>query len=393
MLLVLLVLTLFPGDDAASQSSNLDTGRQAYAHRQYTEAASAFKTAAETARSANDDALLVEATRLLATVLRETGDAAGAGQLLEQTAAEFTKAGKNRTAPLAIVWEEIAAGNRAMGKSQAAFNAIEEAIAIRQAGTEQRRPELARDLGIAAMLRKQAGQTDEAIELLKRSIAEWDVGFPGDPQCLPALEALAAIYRDGTKYEDAEPLLLRALRLREAVSGPDDAETISVIDSLAYVEFGLRKMPEAEKAFQRLLDLWEKNAGPDHPMVALTYDKMAEFYAFGQRYEEAQKAALHALAMRTATHIASLHQTGRIYLMQAKLDQAADLYKKTIEIGELAGAPDEVLDPPLRVYAKILREQKHDAEAQAVEQRVTKSAIERGDKEGRKEPPGRPSAK
>jgi len=392
MLLVLMVLMLSSAEDSP-QSSDLDNGRKAYAQRQYTEATTAFKTAAEAARAASDDAALVEATRLLAAVKRETGDTVGAAQLLEQTAAEFTKEGKNRRATLAILWEEIAATNRAMGKSQSALSAIEEAIAIRQAGTEQRRPELARDFGIAAMLRKQAGQTEEAIELLKRSVAEWDLGFPGDPQCLPAIEDLAAIYRDHAEYEDAERLLLRALRLREAASGPDDAEAISVVDSLAYVEFGLRKMPEAEKAFQRLLELWQKNAGPDHPMIALTYDKMAEFYAFGQRYEEAEKAALQALAMRTAAHTASLHQTGRLYLMQAKLDQAADVYKKTIEISDLAGAPDEVLDPPLRVYAKILREQKHDAEAQAVEKRVKESVSRRGEKEGRKDPPGRLPAK
>jgi tetratricopeptide (TPR) repeat protein len=393
MVLVLLLLTLSAAGNSAPQSSDLDKGRQAYAHRQYPEAAAAFKIAAETARAENDQAALVEATRLLAAVQRETGDVAGAVQLLEQAAAEFAKEGKIRTPPLAILWEEIAAGNRTMGKSQPALSAIEEAIAIREAGAEQRRPELARDLGTAAMLRKQAGQTEEAIELLKRSVAEWDLGFPGDPQCLPALEALAAIYRDRAQYEDAEPLLLRALRLREAVGGPDDAEAISVVDSLAYVEFGMRKMPQAEKAFQRLLALWKANAGPDHPMIALTYDKLAEFYAFQQRYEEAEKAALQALAMRTAAHISNLHQTGRLYLMQAKLDQAADLYKKTIEIGDLAGAPEDALDPPLRVYAKILQKQKHDAEAQAVEKRVKESVIRRGEKEGRKDPPGQPPAK
>jgi tetratricopeptide (TPR) repeat protein len=393
MIPVLLLLALSAADDPVPQSSDLDKGRQAYARRQYADAEAAFKVATESVRAANDDAALVEATRLLAAVRRETGDAAGAAQLLEQTAGEFTKEGKNRIAPLAALWEEIAAANRAAGKSQSALSAIEEAIAIREAGTEQRRPELARDLGIAAMLRKQAGQTDEAIDLLKRSVVEWDLGFPGDPQCLPSVEALAAIYRDRAQYEDAEPLLLRALRLRETASGPGDAEVISVVDSLAYVEFGLRKMPEAGKAFERLLELWKKNAGPDHPMIALTYDKLAEFYAFQQRYEEAESAALQALAMRTAAHIASLHQTGRIYLMQAKLEQAADLYKKTIEIADLASAPEEALDPTLRVYAKILREQKNDAEAQAVEKRVKESVIRRGEKEGRKDPPGQPLAK
>ena len=63
---------------------------------------------------------------------------------------------------------------------------------------------------------------------------------PGDPQCLPAIEALAGIYRDRSQYADAEPRLERAVRMREASDGLDTAELIPSVDSLAYVEFGLQ---------------------------------------------------------------------------------------------------------------------------------------------------------
>lgn len=92
-----------------------------------------------------------------------------------------------------------------------------------------------------------------------------------------------------------------------------------MVDSLAYVEFGLKKMDDAEALCRRLLALWERNAVPGHPMVTLTLDKMAEFYAFQQRYADAETYARRATTLRARTHVASLNQNGRILLMQAKL--------------------------------------------------------------------------
>jgi len=101
-------------------------------------------------------------------------------------------------------------------------------------------------------------------------------------------------------------------------------------------------------------------------MVALTLDKMAEFYAAQQRYTEAETVATAALELRTKTYIASLNQTGRVLLMEAKMDDAVDLYHRTAQFGELAKAPDDAMDAPLRIYATILREMKRDDEAAAV---------------------------
>jgi len=146
-------------------------------------------------------------------------------------------------------------------------------------------------------------------------------------------------------------------------------------------------MPEAETLYKRMLDLWRKSAGPDHPMVALTLDKMAEFYAFQQRYAEAEQCASAALEMRMKTHIASLNQTGRILIMQSKIADAEDLYHRTIQIGDLAHAPDEAMDPPLRVYATILRAENRPQEAAAIEKRVKDALLRKADREGRREPP------
>ena len=369
-LLSLMLLSPAMADDPPGGRADLDKGRQAYVQQQYTEALARFDAAEQAARKDGDAALLVECLRLRAAVQRDSSDAAHAEQSLQQAAVESAKAYGDSSPELATVLEEIATGDRAQGRAEPALAAIEKAIKIREAQTGAARAGLARDLTLAAVLHQQAGQEEPAMDLLKRAIQEWSLAQPGDPQC-----------------EDAEPLLQRAVRMREAADGPDTSELIPSVDSLAYVEFGLKKYPEAEGIYKRLLGLWQKNAGAEHPMVALTLDKMAEFYAFQHRYEEAEKAATAALELRAKAYIASLHQTGRVLLMEAKMADAQDLYSRTVLIGDLAKAPDEVMDPLLRIYARILREMKRDDEAAAIEKRIKDALSRKVDHEGRRPAP------
>jgi hypothetical protein len=67
---------------------------------------------------------------------------------------------------------------------------------------------------------------------------------------------------------------------------------------------------------------------------------------------------------------------------KAKMDDAADLYHRTAQIGELAQAPDDVIDPPLRIYATVLRHMQRDDEAAVVEKRVKDALLRKADREG-----------
>jgi len=367
--------------------TQFESGKQAYAKHDYAEATARLNAAAEAAAAVKDgETGLLDTLRFLAGVYRETGDYAQAERVLDIAARHCGAADPNGIR-LAAILEELTVVQRAQGHGDVALATIGKAIQIRESHTDVSRADLARDLTTASALLYKAGEAEKAIAGFERALKEWDAVLPGDPQALPAMEALATAYRDRSQYLEAEPLVLRALRLREAASGPESAEVIAAVDSLAYIEFGLKKFPEAEVLFRRLLALWEANGGPDHPMTALTHDKMAEFFAFQQRYGEAEKSARQALAVRTKLHLASLNQTGRMFLMEAKLAEAEELYQRAVQIGDLAQAPDDVLDPVLRVYAKILRELKRDSEADALELRVKNAILRRADKEGRRPSP------
>jgi tetratricopeptide (TPR) repeat protein len=221
--IALLSLTVFAltspamADDAPDGRAELDKGRQAYAQQQFADALTRFDAAEKDARTEGDAALLLECLRLRAAVQRDSGDTAHAEQTLQQAAEEAAKSYGESSPEVAGVLEEIANGDRAQGRAEPALAAIEKAIKIRDAQTGATRAGLARDLTLAAVLHQQAEQVDPAIELLKRAIQEWSLAQPGDPQCLPAIEALAGIYRDRSQYADAEPLLQRAgAKLRAA---------------------------------------------------------------------------------------------------------------------------------------------------------------------------------
>ena len=86
-------------------------------------------------------------------------------------------------------------------------------------------------------------------------------------------------------------------------------------------------------------------------MVALTYDKMAEFYAFQQRYEEAEAESTQALALRTAQHPGQrLHAFGqqakrRVAVFGAAQNpspgQRLDAFLDQAGLGDLAAAAFE----------------------------------------------------
>jgi tetratricopeptide (TPR) repeat protein len=277
----------------------------------------------------------------------------------------------------------LATVQRSRGERKEALASLQEAVKIRAALNDGKVEDLARDTASIATLQLALGDAKAGEEALNAALSLWEKAVPPDsPRLLPVLDALGGVHRDNAAYGKAETFYARALMVREAAVGPDSSELLSNLDSLAYVYFGQKKFAEAEPVYKRLLALWESNAGPDHPMVALTYDKLAEFYAYQQRYEEAEKMATAALAIRTTAHMGSLNQTGRVLLMEAKLEQAEDLYRRAIEIGDLARTPDAIMDPVLRIYAKILRELKRDG-ADAVDKRVKDALIRKGDREGR----------
>jgi tetratricopeptide (TPR) repeat protein len=355
--------------------ADLEAGSAAAAKREYTTAKASFQAALAAATEAKDDAGVLDCSRRLAAVHRIEGEFAEAEKLLAGAVPVAVRVHGDKSDELATVLSELGNAQRAQHKLSEALLTLDSCIRTRQlAGSKPL--DTVRDVMSLARVLRDMEDFDRAGKRWREALEMWDAALPQDsPEILPVMDELASLHRDKAEYELAEPLLRRALIIRESMFGPSASDLISTLDSLAYVLFGQKKHVEAEPFYKRLLDIWKTSAGPDHPMVALTLDKMAEFYAAQERYADAEPLVAEALAIRTLTHLQSLNQTGRIKLMQAKLAEADELYKRAIRIGDESAMPDEVMDPLLRVEAKLLRELKQPEEAAKLEKRVKEAFL------------------
>ena len=390
LLLLALASPVLAAEDPATQwKTEIESGRKAIAARNYSAAAESFRAALAHAEAVPGEAAgVVEALRACARGARLLDRFEDAEQFLSRAVSLSGEKFGDASPEIASALSELAGVQRAREKRAEALASLRKAVRIRQNLPDVKREDVAKDVTAVALLEVALNDVKAAKETLAQAIGAWEAAAgPDSVQLLPALDALGRIYRDAADYDQAEPLYSRSIEIREAAMGRDSSDLLAALDSMAYVYFGQKKLPQAEATYKRLLALWIASAGPDHPMVALTHDKLAEFYAFQQRYPEAEAESSQALTLRTAQHLASLQQTGRILLMEAKMKEAEDHYRRAVQIGDLGKAPDEAMDPVLRIYATVLRTANHPQEADAIDKRVKEALFRKGEREGRRPSP------
>ncbi len=83
--------------------------------------------------------------------------------------------------------------------------------------------------------------------------------YPHDMRLADVLGMLGTSYRADSNYEQAEPILKRALQLYESVSQTPSVELGNVELNLAQVYRDTSRLPEAENLFSRALAIFDKD--------------------------------------------------------------------------------------------------------------------------------------
>jgi CHAT domain-containing protein len=112
-----------------------------------------------------------------------------------------------------------------------------------------------------------------------------------------SLNNLAAIYHWQGRYLDAEPLVKRALVIRENTFGPNHPQVAESLQKLASLYLSQRQLANVEPLLKRSLAIRERALGPNHPDLAATLNSLAELYKQQGRYEEAEPLLKRALAI------------------------------------------------------------------------------------------------
>jgi tetratricopeptide (TPR) repeat protein len=223
------------------------------------------------------------------------------------------------------------------------------------------------------------GRYTEAEPLLRRAlqIREQAQG-PEHPDVARVLNYLAVLYWSQGRYTEAEPLYQRALQIREQAQGPEHLDVAISLNNLAdlYLECG--RYAEAEPLYQRSLQIREQTLGPDHPLAAQMFNNLALLFRDQGRdaeaeplYRQALRILEQALGPDHPEVAQALNNLADLLREKGNYTEAESLYRRALRITEQSlGAEHPDLAASLNGLASLLREQGNYTEAESLYQRA-----------------------
>jgi C-terminal peptidase prc len=201
---------------------------------------------------------------------------------------------------------------------------------------------------------------------------------PDDPRLFPPLDVLGRFYLSQGRYPQAEPLLRRALTIRETVLGPAHPD---VAQSLYFVALALHyqaRYADAESLLRRALEIREQALRSDHPDVANSLNNLATVLYYQGRYAEADPLHRRALAIREKAlgpdhpDVAeSLNNLGELYRAQRRYTDGEPFYRRALVILERALGPEHPnVAKSLTNLAIVVQSQSREAEAETLHRRA-----------------------
>jgi tetratricopeptide (TPR) repeat protein len=203
-------------------------------------------------------------------------------------------------------------------------------------------PEAVRLLNQMGLYLQERARYQEAEPLLQRALAirEQQLGTE-HPDTASSLNNLANLYQAQGNYEQAEPLFKRALSMSEQQLGAQHPGTAQGLNNLANLYQAQGKYEQAEPLVLRALTISEQQLGTEHPDVASSLNNLANLYRTQGKYEQAEPLFKRALAIREqqlgAEHpdtALSLNNLAGLYYNQGKYEQAEPLFKRALAIRE-----------------------------------------------------------
>ncbi len=148
------------------------------------------------------------------------------------------------------------------------------------------------------------------------------------------------------RYEQAEPLYQRALRLWEPVSGTESRQISTTLMGLAWLYYRQGKYTQAEPVYQQALHLQEQREGTEHLQIIPVLNGLALLLYEQGRYAQAEALYLRALHIwehtqeREHSQIGMvLNNLGLLYTRQGRYQEAEDLYQGVLHIREQVLGP------------------------------------------------------
>jgi tetratricopeptide (TPR) repeat protein len=193
-----------------------------------------------------------------------------------------------------------------------------------------------------------------------------------------ALHDMGCVHLVGGRPTTAEPLLVRALRIRQKAFPDGDLRTAVTLHALASLHATRKRYQQAEGELQQALQIKQKVFGANHAGVAAALEDLGLLYARMNDLASAANFLREAVAVRERSAgpqhpgtAATLHHLANVYRDQRRYPEAEPLYRRAVAIKEKSHGPDHpALVPVLDSYAAMLLRAGRSADAAAVAKRA-----------------------
>ncbi|MFN6303662.1 MAG: tetratricopeptide repeat protein [Planctomycetota bacterium] len=188
----------------------------------------------------------------------------------------------------------------------------------------------------------------EAEPLMRRALAVDEQSYGSDhPNVAIHLNNLAALLQATNRMSEAEPLMRRALAIDEQSYGPEHPQFAIHLNDLAQLLQDTNRLSEAEPLMRRALAIDEQSYGPEHPNVARNLNNLAALLQYTNRLSEAEPLMARVVTIfensygkehpNVATALNNL-----AVLLQAtnRLSEAEPLMRRALAIDEQSYGPD-----------------------------------------------------
>jgi class 3 adenylate cyclase/tetratricopeptide (TPR) repeat protein len=215
---------------------------------------------------------------------------------------------------------------------------------------------------VGAYLREGAAWS-EAEPLLQRALALRERALGREhPDLATSLDNLAQLYNATDRPAEAEPLYRRALAVRERALGPEHPRFAESLGCLGLFYFGTGRRAEAEPLIERAIATYERTLRPEHPELAYLLSHWAWLYHKTGRHAEAEPLYQRAIAVAEQAlgpeHprvAAFLRKLAWLYQGAGRPAEAEPLLRRALAIGEMALGPEHrdlatLLDNLAQIY-------------------------------------------
>lgn len=264
------------------------------------------------------------------------------------------------------------------GDLAAARGPCSEAVRIAESIPNDRTP-LAQSMSNLGTLLQRLGEYSLAETAFLRSlrISEESAGKDSAMAALAA-GALGLLYVEADRYNDAEPLLTRALETDGKIQ-PESQDVATDLNNLGLLRIKQKRMQEAEFLLNRSLSISEKLFGKNHPDSTEPMNNLGTAYFAQGNTTQAEAMFRRVLDIREASlptmhpDIAeSLNNLGMVMKGQGKFKESERLYRRCLAIAEKVMGPDHPRVATVAFnLAEVLEAQGRKKEADALVRRGT----------------------